>query len=191
MLERFQPNHFTLRRKVLKFMGGAFDIYGPDEELLFYSKQKAFKLREDIRIYSDKSMEEEILWIQAREIVDFSAAYDVIDSSTGQKVGAFRRRGWQSMIRDQWSILDADENEVGIVVEDTGWLAFLRRFLTSLIPQSFYVEVAGREMCFYKQQFNPFVYKLDIIFPDDSNAFDKIMGLAGSVLLAAIEERQN
>ena len=191
MLERFQPDQFTLRRKVFKLAGGTFYIFGPDEQMLFYSKQKAFKLREDIRLYSDKDKTEELLWIQARDIVDFSAAYDVVDSTTGQKVGAFRREGWQSMMRDQWTIFDADDNPVGTVIEDSGWLAFLRRFLTSLIPQSFYVEVAGREMCAYKQHFNPFVYKLDILFPEDSNAFDKIMGLAGSVLLAAIEERQN
>lgn len=191
MLERFQHNEYTLRRKVLKLVGGAFDIVDPEGNLVFYSKQKAFKLREDIRLYSDKEMTEELLWIQARQVVDFNAAYDVIDSSNGQKVGAFRREGWRSTMRDEWTILDADDNEVGIVLEDSGLLAFIRRFLTNLIPQSFHVEVAGRDMCHYKQHFNPFVYKLDITFPSDANAFDKIMGIAGSVLLAAIEERQN
>lgn len=191
MLERFQFDRYTIRRKVFKLVGGAFHLYGPDQQLLFYSRQKAFKLREDIRLYTDESMTEEILWIQARQIVDFSAAYDVIDSATGDKVGAFRRKGWKSMFRDQWAILDAADNEVGHVIEDTGLLAFLRRFLTSLIPQGFHAEVAGREMCGYKQQFNLFVYKLDVNFPRDANAFDKLMGIAGGVLIAAIEGRQN
>lgn len=190
MLERFQFDHYMIRRKVFKLLGGAFHIYGADGELLFYSKQKAFKLREDIRLYADESMEEEILWIQARQIIDFSAAYDVIDSSNGVKVGALRRKGWKSMFRDQWEILDAADNQVGVMLEDNAFLAFLRRFLTNLIPQAVHAEVAGREMCRFKQQFNPFIFKLALDFPGDANAFDKIMGLAGGILLAAIEGRQ-
>lgn len=190
MLERFRFDHYTIRRKVFKLVGGAFHIYGPEGELLFYSKQKAFKLREDIRLYTDESMTEEILWIQARQIVDFSASYDVIDSANDAKVGALRRKGWKSMFRDQWDILDAEDNPVGMIIEDNALLAFLRRFLSNLIPQSLHAEVADREMCGFRQHFNPFVYKLDVNFPGDANAFDKIMGLAGGILLAAIEGRQ-
>lgn len=191
MLERFQFDNYMIRRKVFKLLGGAFHIYGPSGELLFYSKQKALKLREDIRLYTGEDMTQELLWIQARQIVDFSAAYDVIDSANGVKVGALRRRGWKSMFRDQWDILDAADNHVGVMMEDNALLAFLRRFLSGLIPQAVHAEVAGREMCTFRQQFNPFVYKLDVSFPRDANAFDKIMGLAGGILLAAIEGRQN
>ncbi|MCE2503803.1 MAG: hypothetical protein J4G05_07065 [Chlorobi bacterium] len=113
MLERFQHKAYTLRRNVLKVFGGAFHIFGPDGELVFFSKQKAFKIREDIRLYSDENVTEEILWIQARNIVDFAAAYDVIDSTNDQKVGGLTRKGWGSMFRDQWTIMDADDVEVG------------------------------------------------------------------------------
>ncbi|MGE3802956.1 MAG: hypothetical protein AB7H80_18210 [Candidatus Kapaibacterium sp.] len=191
MLERFQLSNYTIRRKVLKLIGGAFHIFGPDGELVFYSKQKAFKIREDIRLYTDESMTEEILWIQARNIIDFAAAYDVFDSVNNEKVGALRRKGWGSMFRDHWIIMDADDNEVGQILEDSGMMAFLRRFLSNLIPQEFYAEVAGGEICHYKQHFNPFVYKLDVSFTTDANAFDRIIGIAGGILLAAIEGRQN
>ena len=191
MLERFQYDSYTIRRKVLKLVGGAFNIFGPDGELVFYSKQKAFKIREDIRLYTNKDMTEEILWIQARNIIDFAAAYDVIDSTNGEKVGALRRQGWGSMFRDHWIIMDADDNEVGEILEDSGLMAFLRRFLSNLIPQNFYAEVAGGEICRYKQHFNPFIYKLDVEFPTDANAFDRIMGIAGGILITAIEGRQD
>ena len=191
MLERFQLSNYTIRRKVLKLFGGVFHVFGPDGELVFYSKQKAFKLREDIRLYNDENMTEEILLIQARNIIDFAAAYDVIDSVNGQKVGALRRKGWESMFRDQWMIMDADDNEVGIIMEDSGLMAFLRRFLSNLIPQEFYAEVTGERVCNYKQHFNPFVYKLDVNLTTEANAFDRIICLAGGILLAAIEGRQN
>ncbi len=45
--------HYTIRRKVLKIFGAAFHIYDPHGNLAGYCKQKAFKLKEDIRIYTD------------------------------------------------------------------------------------------------------------------------------------------
>lgn len=190
MIERFQQNELLLRKKVLKLFGGAFHIYDTEGNLLFYSKQKAFKLKEDIRLYTDESMNEEIIRIQARAVIDWSAAYDVIDVVNDQKVGALRRKGWKSILRDHWQILDADDNQVGEIVEDSQLMALLRRFLSSLIPQNFDVIIAGKKQCDFAQRFNPFVYKLNIIYQPDANAFERIMSLCAAVLLAAIEGRQ-
>ena len=191
MLERFQAPSYTVRRKVLKIVGGAFHIFDNEGNLQFYSKQKAFKLKEDIRLYSDESMREEVLSIRARSAIDFSAAYDVYDSENGELVGTLKRSGWRSMTRDHWTIFDATDNQVRSIVEDSGMLALLRRFATNLIPQSFHAELVGEEMCTYRQQFNPFVYKLDVEFPPGAAAFERIIGIAGGVLLAAIEGRQD
>ena len=46
-----------------------------------FSEQKMFRLREDIRVYSDESKSQEVLSIKARQILDFSAAYDVVDTA--------------------------------------------------------------------------------------------------------------
>jgi uncharacterized protein YxjI len=190
MIERFQQNELLLRKKVFKLFGGAFHIYDNAGNLLFYSKQKAFKLKEDIRLYTDESMNEEIIRIQARAVIDWSAAYDVIDVVNDQKVGALRRKGWKSILRDHWQILDADDNQVGEIVEDSQLMALLRRFLSNLIPQNFDVIISGKKQCDFAQRFNPFVYKLNIIYQPDANAFERIMSLGGAVLLAAIEGRQ-
>jgi uncharacterized protein YxjI len=191
MIERFQQNELLLRRKVLKLFGGAFHIYDMEGNILFYSKQKAFKLKEDIRLYTDESMSTELIRIQARAIIDWSASYDVIDVENDQKIGALRRKGWSSMLRDHWLILDADDNQVGEIVEDSQMMALLRRFLTSLIPQNFDVNIAGKKRCDFAQQFNPFVYKLNIIYQPDADAFERIMSLCAAVLLAAVEGRQS
>jgi uncharacterized protein YxjI len=191
MIERFQQNELLLRRKVLKLFGGAFHIYDMEGNILFYSKQKAFKLKEDIRLYTDESMSTELIRIQARAIIDWSASYDVIDVENDQKIGALRRKGWSSMLRDHWLILDADDNQVGEIVEDSQMMALLRRFLTSLIPQNFDVNIAGKKRCDFAQQFNPFVYKLNIIYQPDADAFERIMSLCAAVLLASVEGRQS
>ena len=51
--------------------------------------------------------------------------------------------------------------------------------------------VSGRKKCDFVQAFNPFVYKLNIIYQPEANAFDRIMSLCAAVLLAAVEGRQS
>ncbi len=188
--ERFRQPTYQIRRKVLKIFGGSFDVYGPDGDLVLFASQRAFKLKEDIRLYSDKQKTEELLVIKARNIIDFSAAYDVEDPTTGRKLGAFKRRGWSSLFRDQWIVMDDNDNEVGFIKEDSAAMALLRRFI-SLIPQKYHCEVNGAEVCTYRQNFNPFVYKLNIDFAETGSAPDKRLIISGAVLLAAIEGKQS
>ncbi len=188
--DRFAQPSYQVRRKVFKLFGGSFDVYGPDGSLVLFASQKAFKLKEDIRLYSDKEKSQELLVIKARNIIDFSAAYDVDDPVSGRKLGAFKRKGWRSLLRDQWIVMDHLDNEVGQIKEDNAMMALLRRFI-GLIPQSYHCEVQGVSVCVYKQNFNPFVYKLDISFPEAPSGFDKRMSIAGAVLLSAIEGKQS
>ena len=75
----FSHDRYLFRRKVFQLVGGVFHIYDPYGRVVLYSKQKAFKLKEDIRIYSDERGTNELLTIKARQIVDFGATYDVVD----------------------------------------------------------------------------------------------------------------
>lgn len=68
---------YTIRRKVLKIFGAAFHIYDAQGQVIGYCKQAAFKLKEDLRIYTDESMQRELLRISARHIIDFGATYDI------------------------------------------------------------------------------------------------------------------
>ena len=187
----FQHDTYLIRRQVFKLFGAAFHIYDPSGAIAFYSKQKAFKLKEDIRLYTGEDMQTEILSIQARQVIDFSAAYDVVDSATGVKVGALRRKGMRSIFRDEWLILDPQDGTLGFLREDSAALAFVRRFVTDLVPQKFHGEIQGQPVCFFKQNFNPFVLKLHLDFSiDASGLLDRRLGIAAAVLLCAIEGRQ-
>jgi hypothetical protein len=188
--DRFRQTSYQIRRKVLKIFGGSFDVYGPDGSLVLFASQKAFKLREDIRLYGDKQKTEELLLIKARNIIDFSAAYDVQDPQTGQKLGALKRRGWSSLLRDQWIVMDENDAEVGFIKEDSAAMALLRRFV-ALIPQTYHCQINGVDVCTYRQNFNPFVYKLTIDFAEAGPAPDKRLIIAGAILLAAIEGKQS
>ncbi len=185
-----EDNRYLIRRKVLTVLGAKFHVYDGHGKLLGFSKQKAFKLKEDIRFYSDETMTEEKMLIQARQVIDWAASYDVVDSSTGEKIGACRRKGWSSMLRDSWEILDVNDNPIAKVQEDSMLLATLRRFLSNLIPQHYHItDNAGVKQANLRVQFNPFVYKMDVeILPGAT--LHRGMVLATGILLAAIEGRQ-
>ncbi len=185
----FGHAQYLIRRKILKLLGGAFHIYAPDGSLVLYSELKAFKLKEDIRLYADEGKTQELLTIRARSIIDFGATYDVVDATTGEKVGALRRKGMKSILRDTWLILDAQDAECGTIEEDSLPLALIRRFLCKWVPQQFAVTLRGQPAAGLKQNFNPFVLKLTLTFNGD--AFDRRLGLAAAILLAAIEGRQD
>jgi hypothetical protein len=176
---------------VLKLFGGAFRIYDSTGQLALFADMKAFRLREDIRLYTGEDKHTEALLIKARSIIDFSAAYDVTDPATGQKVGALKRKGLTSLVKDQWILMDAEDREIGAIREDSLALALLRRFVTNLVPQAFYGEIGTAQVCTFKQNFNPFVLKLSVDFgPDRSRLLDRRLGIAAGVLLCAIEGRQ-
>jgi len=185
-----QP-YYKIRKNIFSFLGAKLQIFDADGQAVLYSKMKAFKLREDIRLYSDETMREELLTIHARNIIDFSATYDVFDVKTGEQVGALRKKGFKSIMRDEWIILDRRDAEVGLIREDSLGLALLRRFLTNLVPQSYNVEINGVQAGTFKQNFNPFVVKLDLDFSmDTQHLLDRRLGIAAGILLCAIEGKQ-
>jgi len=187
----FQHNHYLLKRQVFA-LTGKFRFYDPNGNLIMFSEQKMFKWREDIRVYSDESKVQEVLMIKARQIVDFSAAYDVVDSATGQKVGAMRRKGFRSLFRDEWEVLDVNDNVIGKLFEDSMGLAMLRRFLTGLIPQNYDITFGTVRVADLKQNFNPFIYHLNIDFSmDTARMLDHRVGIAAAILLAVVEGRQS
>ena len=190
---RFGHDRYTVRRKVFKLLGAAFHVYDEQQNLVLYSKL-AFKLREDIRLFSDEGMGTELIAIAARSIVDFSAAYDVIDSQARQKVGALKRKGFASMLRDEWIVMDARDNPIGTIREDSMTSALIRRFVGGaafLFPQKFRAEVGGQTVCTFQQNHNPFVRKLEVDFSMDANCLiDRRLGIAAAILLAAIEGKQ-
>ena len=189
-------DHFLLRRKFLKIFGQSFHVYDANDQVCFFVKLKAFKLKEDIRIYADTDQQNELLRIQARSVIDFGATYDVIDSTQDLKLGALRRKGLKSLFRDSWLILDVNDEETGTLMEESGGLALLRRlvggFGSLIMPQTFKVEVNGQHVASFRQRRNPFIAKLELDFSMDSQQLlDRRMGIAAAILIGAIEGRQN
>ena len=191
----FQQPQYMVRRKIFKLLGGAFHVYDLQQQQVYaYSKMKAFKLKEDIRLYTGEDMSAELLTIRARSVIDLGATYDVHDPRHG-KVGALRRKALKSFIRDEWTILDPHDREVGLIQEDSTGLAIIRRVIdlaSIFIPQKYVVTIQGRQVATFQQNFNPFVYKLVVdLSGDQAGLLDRRIALAGAILMAAIEGKQS
>lgn len=187
----FNHTQYIIRKKVFSVLGAKLHIYDSAEELVLYSQMKAFKLKEDIALFTDESMHKELLRIKARSIIDFGATYDVVDTETGEHIGALRRKGLKSILIDEWIILDKNDLEIGKIKENNVALALLRRFI-SFIPQSYKVEMDGNSIPIFKQNFNPFVTKIIADFSEDQKRLlDRRLGLAAGILLCVIEGKQD
>ena len=190
MNQAFNHNSYLFRKKVFKLFGGSFKIMDEQGRVVFYSEQKAFRLKEDFRIYSDETKSVELINIKTPQILDFSATYHVNDSTTGEHVGSLKRKGFKSIISDEWLFLSNDQKEIGKMKEKNIGFALLSRFI-NLIPQNYIItDSEEREIALIKQFFNPFVLKYQLTFSNKDPKIDKRLILASGILLCSIEGRQ-
>jgi hypothetical protein len=188
----FQQNEYLVRRKILALVGAKFYIHDQQGNVIGFSKQKAFKLKEDIRIFTDEQMTHELISIKARKVLDISSAYDVVDSATQQRIGVLKRKGIKSaFLRDEWTVMDANESPIGLIKEDSTLLALIRRHVTNLVPQTYDFELGGQMVGKAKQNFNLFAPKMNCDFSFDmGKKLDRRLALSAVILLMAIEGRQ-
>mgnify|MGYP001033641840 CR=1 FL=1 len=191
---QFQHREYLIRRKIFTLWGAKFHIYDEAGNLVFFSRQKPFRLREDFRIYSDETQSQELLVIKTPQILDIWATYQVIDSISQQPVGALRRKALKSIIRDEWLILAPDGREIGKLLETTK-SALLSRLLDFrpffYIPQKYLISDAnGQEVARIEQNYNPFVLKYRLSIIQASPTIDPRLIIACGILLAGIERRQ-
>jgi hypothetical protein len=195
-MEPLVPDHaqYTIRRKVFKLFGASFHIYDETGNLVGYCKQKAFKLREDIRLFSDESMTTPLLTLGARSIIDFGVTFDVT-LPTGESLGSLRRKGLKSsFIRDEWLLFDEHGADAAIIRERNAFMAFLRRLneiIAVFSPQTYeVVSNDNRNIATFQQRFNPFVYRLVVTIHEQDDQLDDLVILGAGCLIAAIEGRQ-
>jgi len=92
--------------------------------LIFYVKQKAFKLKESVTVFKDATQTEPLYAINASKILDFSASYQFTDRQ-GRLLGAVRRRGMKSLWKAHYEITDERSALVLTINEENAWTKVL------------------------------------------------------------------
>lgn len=99
---------------------------------IFYVHQRTFKLKEDVRIFSDESKAREMYQIRADRILDFSAKYHMYSSETGAVVGAIKHRGMRSIWNATYEMYDPSDQQTHLMVEDNPWTKVLNAVSESI-----------------------------------------------------------
>jgi hypothetical protein len=181
-------NVVSCKRKVLS-IAPTFEIFDLQGTPLVFCQEKLFKIKDDIRIYADSSKKVELLRIKQRNMLDWAGLFDVFDPATNAKIGAFRRKGWRSWLRDEWHILNTDDQQVGTILE-TG-STFLRRIF-KFLPYTFAFNVGEQQVGTFIQHFAFIGYKATMdVSPWPQGPVDRRMAFAGALLLMAVEAKED
>ena len=112
------PLNLSFRIAVLAPQIALTDANG---KLLLYVKQKLFKLREAITVYSDESQTQPLFYINANKILDFSAAYTFTDKNH-QPIGSIRRNGMKSFWKSHYDIYNHANIHILTIREANPWI---------------------------------------------------------------------
>lgn len=95
---------------------------------LFYVRQKLFKFKEAVQIFSDASRSQHLFSINADRVIDWSARYTFTEPS-GQVIGAVKRSGMRSLFAAHYTLLDANDAPVFELQQTNPWSGVLDSLL--------------------------------------------------------------
>ena len=191
------PVHFQFKITTLSNDFTATDASG---SVIAFVKQKMFKLKEDIIIYDSQEKTQINYRIKADRWLDFSAAYTFYDE-TGQDFGKIVRKGWRSIWKASYEIIDQYQMPQYNIREENGWvkvmdglfgeIPVLGIFTGYVFNPSYLVNTMdGRPVVRLKKLPSLFGRKfiLDLVGDLDTDDDDRVM--LGLMMLILLERRR-
>jgi len=189
MAKLTELNQYLIREKFLKIFGNDFHITDEYNKLYGFCEQKRFRIKEDLRIYDDESKNNEWLVIKQRNLVDAWGGFDIIDPKAGVLLGTVRREYWKSIVRTKWQVLDADGNDIGMLLEDSLAQAIARRIFLGILPKKYTLHTMGNEKPItMRQKFNPIIKKMVVNIPPENN-FNRKFTAGLAIVISALDGR--
>jgi hypothetical protein len=109
----------------LQFNVGTFhnDFTATDSlgNVIAYTKQKIFKFKEHVIVYTDTNQTDIKFEIKADKWLDFNTSYAFTDKN-GMPIGRVLRKGWRSLWKAQYNILDEKEQPDCNITEANPWV---------------------------------------------------------------------
>ena len=116
-----------------KLLAIASQIYvtEPSGNVVFYVKQKAFKLKEDITVFGDEAQSRSLFSIRADRVIDFSANYS-FSAANGQPVGSIKRQGMRSLWKAHYDISTPEGAPSMALTEENPWVKVAENVLSQV-----------------------------------------------------------
>lgn len=165
-----------------------------------YVKQKMFKFKEDISIFNDESKSKVLYKIKADRWLDFSAAYGFVDAE-GTALGKVARKGWRSIWKAEYSIIDQNEKLQYSIQEENPWVKvidgligevpILGMFTGYLFNPSYMVkDTQGKEIIRLKKSPSFFGRNFELIKLGQTDQDDNERLMLGLMMMILLERRR-
>ena len=92
-------------------------------QTIAYVRQKMFKFKEAITVYTSDSRQNILYTIDADRVIDFNANYSFSDAG-GKNLGRVGRRGAKSILKAHYEIFDTDSKMEFLIKEENPWAKF-------------------------------------------------------------------
>ena len=96
-----------------------------------YVRQKMFKLKEDIQVFSDDTKSQQIYRIAADRIIDFNAVYSFFNDNE-EHIGKVGRKGRKSILKAHYNIFDGEGENDYTIEEENPWAKFWDALLSEV-----------------------------------------------------------
>ncbi|GAA5131174.1 hypothetical protein JIN84_06400 [Luteolibacter yonseiensis] len=121
----------TLSFKVLALASQA-TVTDATGRTVLYTKQKMFKFREHVEIWTDSSQGTRLADIKANKVIDWSARYYATDAA-GREIGSVGRRGWRSIWKAHYETFNpGDDNPDFSIQEENVWTKVADSFFSDI-----------------------------------------------------------
>jgi hypothetical protein len=122
----------TLSFKILALASQA-TVTDADGRVVLYTKQKLFKFREHVQIFTDKSQSTLLAEIRTKKIIDWSARYVSTDAE-GREIGSVGRRGWRSIWKAHYEVFNPGDDRVDFSIHEENVWAKVMDSLLGEVP---------------------------------------------------------
>jgi len=86
-------------------------------QVVCFTKQKLFKFKEHVEIFTDKSKATLLAEIKTQKVIDWSARYHFTDAQ-GTDLGSVGRRGWRSIWRAHYEVFRPGDDKVDYSIRE-------------------------------------------------------------------------
>ena len=97
---------FEINKKFWKFGGALVTIRDHNDNIIAKARQKTFKIREKIEVFSDEAETQLLFTLSSKKIIDFNTCL-YFELPTGEVLGSIKRNGLRSAFKlDSWKLFE-------------------------------------------------------------------------------------
>ncbi len=124
------PLKFTFR---ILTLAPRMDVMDASGRPVLHARQKLFKFKEHVEIFTDATRQVKLAEIRANKIIDWSARYTFTDAWGGE-IGSMGRKGWRSIWRAHYEVFNPGDSTPDFSIREENPFAKLMDGIFGQVP---------------------------------------------------------